>query len=71
VVAALQDAGLADAAAKRAERLLSTAVLGFAVSEAAGRFRQHDQAVLDQDFAELLRWLRLAVTSPPAATENG
>lgn len=71
VVAALQDAGLADAAAKRAERLLSTAVLGFAVSEATGRFRQHDQAVLDQDFAELLRWLGLAVTSPPAAKENG
>jgi AcrR family transcriptional regulator len=71
VVAALQDAGLAEAAAKRAERLISTAVLGFAASEAAGRFRQHDQAVLDQDFAELLRWLRLALTSMPAAEENG
>jgi hypothetical protein len=33
-------------------------VLGFAVSEAAGRFRHHDHAVADEDFAELLRWLR-------------
>jgi AcrR family transcriptional regulator len=71
VVAALQDAGLTEAAAKRAERLVSSAVLGFAASEAAGRFRQHEQAVVDEDFAELLRWLRLAVTSPPAAGDNG
>jgi AcrR family transcriptional regulator len=70
VVAALQDAGLTETAARRAERLLSTAVLGFAASEAAGRFRQHQQAVIDQDFAELLRWLRLALTSPPTAGEN-
>jgi len=71
VVAVLQDAGLTEPGAKRAERLLSTAVLGFAASEVTGRFRQHDQAVLDQDFAELLRWLRLALASPPAAEENG
>jgi AcrR family transcriptional regulator len=70
VVAVLQDAGLAEAAARRAERLVSTAVLGFAASEVTGRFRQHDQAVLDQDFAELLRWLRLALESPPGAEEN-
>jgi AcrR family transcriptional regulator len=67
VTAALQDAGLTEIAAKRAERLLSTAVLGFAASEAAGRFRQHDQAVIDEDFAELLRWLRLAVASAAPA----
>ncbi|HEX5298246.1 MAG TPA: hypothetical protein VFW50_14775 [Streptosporangiaceae bacterium] len=41
----------------------ATAVLGFAVSEATGRFRQHDQSVVDTDFAELLRWLRLALAS--------
>jgi AcrR family transcriptional regulator len=70
IVAVLQDAGLTEAAAKRAERLLSTAVLGFATSEAAGRFRQHDQAVLDQDFAELLQWLHVALTSPHTAAEN-
>ena len=71
IVAGLLDAGLTETAAKRAERLLSTAVLGFATSEAAGRFRQHEQAVLDQDFAELLRWLHLALTSPQTADENG
>lgn len=27
-----------------------------AASEAAGGFRRHEQAVLDEDFAELLRW---------------
>lgn len=70
IVAVLQDAGLAETAARRAERLLSTAVLGFATSEAAGRFRQHDQAVLDQDFAELLGWLHLALTSPQTAEQN-
>lgn len=71
VVAALQDEGLTETAARRAERLLSTAVLGFAASEVTGRFRQHDKATLDQDFTELLRWLRLALTSPPAAEETG
>ena len=40
------------------------AVLGFAASEAAGRFRQHDQSVVDVDFAELLRWLRLPLAVP-------
>ena len=45
-------------AAPDAERLISTAVLGFAASEAAGRFRHHDQSVIDEDFAEFLRWLR-------------
>src|SRR5579859_7313015 len=54
-------------AVARAERLISTAVLGFAASEAAGRFRHHDQPVIDEDFAELLRWLRLV---PPAASDG-
>jgi AcrR family transcriptional regulator len=57
VHAALREAGLPEPG--QAERLISTAVLGFATSEATGRFRQHDQAVIDADFAELLRWLRL------------
>ena len=61
VQAALREGGLEEAAVAQAERLIGTAVLGFAVSEAAGRFRQHDQAVIDADFAELLRWLRLAL----------
>ncbi len=68
VQAALREAGLAEAEAARAERLISTAVLGFAASEAAGRFRQHAQAVIDEDFAVLLRWLRL-VLPPPTPME--
>jgi AcrR family transcriptional regulator len=67
VVLALGEAGLSGAAAARAERLLSSAILGFAASEAAGRFRQHDPAVLDEDFGELLSWLRLALSSRPAS----
>lgn len=45
----------------RTERLLATAILGFAASEVAGRFRQRDQEIIDEDFAELMRWLKLAV----------
>ena len=55
---ALREAGVREADLGRTERLLSTAILGFAVSEATGRFRRHDRAVLDEDFAELQRWLR-------------
>ena len=58
VQAALREGGLPDGEVARAERLISTAVLGFAASEAAGRFRHHDQSVIDGDFAELVRWLR-------------
>jgi AcrR family transcriptional regulator len=65
VQAALREAGLDEAAAARAERLISTAVLGFAASEAAGRFRQHPAEVVDEDFAELQRWLRLALPPGP------
>lgn len=67
VRAALSEAGLAADEAARAERLISTAVLGFAASEAAGRFRHHAQEVIDEDFAMLLRWLRLALTPNPPA----
>jgi AcrR family transcriptional regulator len=67
VQAALREAGLGEAAAARAERLISTAVLGFAASEAAGRFRQHPQAVVDEDFAALLGWLRLVLPPAPPA----
>ena len=61
VQSALREGGLPETEAARAERLISTAVLGFAVSEAAGRFRQHEQSVIDADFAELIRWLRLSL----------
>jgi AcrR family transcriptional regulator len=59
VQAALRDSGMPETEIARTERLISTAVLGFAASEAAGRFRQHTRSVIDADFAELLRWLRL------------
>jgi AcrR family transcriptional regulator len=53
--AALEEAGLGAAQARRAERLLSTVVLGFAVSEAAGRFRDHPPSVIEEDFGCLER----------------
>jgi AcrR family transcriptional regulator len=62
VHAALRDGGVPESSVYSAERLISTAVLGFAVSEAAGRFRMHTQDVIDADFAELLRWLLLALS---------
>jgi AcrR family transcriptional regulator len=65
VYRALRAAGLAQDAVERTERLLSTAILGFVTSEAAGRFRNHDQATIDEDFAELLRWLRRILPDPP------
>jgi len=65
IQAALREGGLPEGQVARAERLISTAVLGFAASEAAGRFRQHDQPVIDEDFAELLRWLRLPLPAAP------
>ena len=64
VQSALREGGLPETEVARAERLLSTAILGFAASEAARRFRQHDQSVIDADFAELLRWLRLSLAVP-------
>lgn len=57
VCGTLQEAGLNRDDAARAERLISTAILGFAASEAAGRFAHHDRAVLDADFACLLHAL--------------
>ena len=60
---ALRQAGVPETDVARTERLLSTAVLGFAVSEAAGRFRRHDQAVIDADFVELQQWLRRLLPS--------
>ena len=47
---ALSDAGVPDELVPRAERLLSTFVIGFAASEVGGRFAAHDQAVRDADF---------------------
>jgi len=67
----LRDSGLPEDAVPRAERLISTAVLGFAASEATGRFRMHTCAIIDADFAELLRWLIEAVSALRAAADAG
>jgi AcrR family transcriptional regulator len=53
VYAALRDAGVPEELVPRVERLMSTFMLGFAASEAGGRFAHHDPAVLDAD----LEWL--------------
>ncbi|MGO9558749.1 MAG: TetR/AcrR family transcriptional regulator [Acidimicrobiales bacterium] len=50
VRAALSEAGVPGEDIPSAERLLSTAVLGFAASEASGRFRGLSQAEIDRDF---------------------
>jgi hypothetical protein len=48
---ALRDAGVPEDVIPRAERLLSSFMLGFAASEAAGRFAEHERATLDADLA--------------------
>lgn len=52
IYAALRDAGIHDDQVARAERLLSTFVMGFAVSEASGRFTAR-AADVEADFAYL------------------
>jgi AcrR family transcriptional regulator len=51
--AALREAGVPHADIPRLERLISTMVLGFAASEAGGRFAAHSAADVDADFADL------------------
>lgn len=57
---ALRDAGLDREAAERLERLLSTVVMGFAFSEATGRF---DGIDVDEEFAAVLELLARLVVS--------
>jgi AcrR family transcriptional regulator len=65
VCRALTEAGVPEISVARTERLFSTALLGFAVSEAAGRFAHHDPSTVDEDFAELQRWLRRLLPPGP------
>ena len=70
VYAALHDAGVGEADAVQLERILATAVLGFAASEAGGRFAAHSPQQLDADFQLLQDVLAEAVaramgTQPP------
>ena len=48
---ALREAGIDDA--ERAERIISTVVLGFAASEVSGRFASHSRTTLDSDYEAL------------------
>jgi hypothetical protein len=57
VYRALREAGVPEELVPRLERLLSTFMIGFAASEAGGRFAAHDHTVLDVD----LEWARSQV----------
>src|SRR4051794_4057027 len=48
---ALRELGVPDDLVPRVERLLSTFMLGFAASEAGGRFARHPADVIDEDLA--------------------
>ncbi|MGW1993291.1 TetR/AcrR family transcriptional regulator [Embleya sp. NPDC001921] len=65
VFAALLDAGLSITEVNRAERLLSTMVVGFATSEVSGRFGQ-SAADIEADYAYLEETLRKLITSTTA-----
>lgn len=54
---ALRQAGVDPGHVTQIERLISTAVLGFAVSEVSGPFQNHSREVLDADFDRLLQLL--------------
>jgi len=54
---ALLGAGVPEQRVASAERLVSTAVLGFAASEALGRFRGLSRAEIDRDFSLLQQML--------------
>lgn len=50
VVELLGELGVAEADVGRAERVISTLVVGFAASEAAGRFGRHTRKEIDADY---------------------
>jgi AcrR family transcriptional regulator len=54
----LRQAGVAEDEVERAERIVSTVALGFAVSEVAGRFERHSRRTLDEDYLALGRFVR-------------
>jgi len=68
VLTALREAGVPADRVHRTERLVSTAVLGFAVSEAAGRSQRHSRHTLDSDFDRLQELLKMFVDAEVAAT---
>ncbi len=64
---ALADSGVDPGDVAQVERLVSTAVLGFIMSEVAGRFGRHSAAVVDADFERLLELLAGFVDPDPVA----
>ena len=62
---ALAEAGVPEERVAQVERLVSTAVLGFAVSEVAGRFGHHSRRQLDADF-DALQGLLVGFIEPEA-----
>jgi AcrR family transcriptional regulator len=63
---ALRAAGTPEKLVPRIERLLSTFVIGFAASEAAGRFAAHEQTVRDADF----EWAREQIVRAAASAHG-
>ena len=63
IYAALGEAGVPEVSVAQVERILSTAILGFVVSEVAGRFRHHTRRQLDADFQVLQKVLAGCVRS--------
>lgn len=59
----LEGAGMPRADVSQMERLVSTAVLGFAASEVSGRFEGQSRAQLDRDFAVLVDLLRAGLVA--------
>jgi AcrR family transcriptional regulator len=53
----LRIAGVAERDVARAERLVSTIVIGFSASEVSGRFTGHSRKTLDEDYAALERFI--------------
>ncbi len=60
---ALQEAGVGPEKIARTERLISTAILGFAASEVTGRFNRFPRHELDADFDLLKDRLRMFIVS--------
>lgn len=71
VYAALAESGIAEQRIGQIERLLSTAVLGFAASEVAGRFSHHSRRQLNADFEALQDLLAGYIQSQIAPQHGG
>jgi AcrR family transcriptional regulator len=59
----LRAVGIPERDVARAERLVSTMILGFAASEVSGRFAAHSRTVLDADFDALVALIRAGLAS--------